>query len=116
MPCWKGMAVLLSGSALSKSFGARVLFENLSVSLSDGDRTGVIGPNGSGKTTLLEILAGKETPDAGTRALRKQTRLAYVPQDSLFGPDDTVGSVLTAALDDLPLEEEERRVRAEVML
>src|SRR6202162_5005361 len=116
MPCWKGTAVTLSGSALSKSFGARVLFENLSVSLSDGDRTGVIGPNGSGKTTLLEILAGKETPDAGTRALRKQTRLAYVPQDSLFGPDDTVGSVVTAALEDLPLEEEERRVRAEVML
>jgi ATP-binding cassette subfamily F protein uup len=110
------MAVLLSGSGLRKSFGARVLFENLSLSLSEGDRTGLIGPNGSGKTTLLEILAGKEAPDAGTRALRKQTRLAYVPQDSLFGPDDTVGSVLRAALEELPLEEEERRVRAEVML
>ncbi len=110
------MAVLLSGSALRKSFGARVLFENLSLSLSEGDRTGLIGPNGSGKTTLLEILAGKEAPDAGTRALRKQTRLAYVPQDSLFAPDDTVGSVLRAALEASPLEEEERRVRAEVML
>jgi len=110
------MAVLLSGSALRKAFGARVLFENLSVSLSEGDRTGLIGPNGSGKTTLLEILAGKEAPDAGTRALRKQTKLAYVPQDSLFGPDDTVSSVLRAALEELPLEEEEKRVRAEVML
>jgi ABC transport system ATP-binding/permease protein len=110
------MAVLLSGSALRKSFGARILFENLSLSLSEGDRTGLIGPNGSGKTTLLEILAGKEPPDAGTRALRKQTRLAYVPQDSLFGPGDTVGSVLRAALEELPLEEEEKRVRAEVML
>jgi ABC transport system ATP-binding/permease protein len=110
------MAVLLSGSALRKSFGARVLFENLSLSLSDGDRTGLIGPNGSGKTTLLEILAGKESPDAGIRALRKQTRLAYVPQDSLFAPDDTAGSVLRAALDSLHLEEEEKRVRAEVML
>src|SRR5271169_6604511 len=110
------MAVLLSGSALRKAFGARVLFEDLSLSLSDGDRTGLIGPNGSGKTTLLEILAGKEAPDAGTRALRKQTRLAYVPQDSLFGPNDTVGSVLTAALNDLPLEEEEKTPRMEVML
>jgi ATP-binding cassette subfamily F protein uup len=110
------MAVLLSGSALRKSFGARVLFENLSLSLSEGDRTGLIGPNGSGKTTLLEILAGKEAPDAGIRAMRKQTRLAYVPQDSLFGPDDTVGSVLQAALEGLPLEEEEKRVRTEVML
>ena len=79
-------------------FGARVLFENLSLSLSEGDRTGLIGPNGSGKTTLLEILAGKEAPDAGERALRKQTRLAYVPQDSLFGPEDTVGSVLRRPL------------------
>src|ERR1700693_2806844 len=116
MSCWKQMSVLLSGSALRRSFGARVLFENLSLTLVEGDRTGLIGPNGSGKTTLLEILAGKEAPDAGTRALRKQTRLAYVPQDSLFGPDDTVGSILRAALEDLPLEEEERRVRAEVML
>jgi ATP-binding cassette subfamily F protein uup len=75
-------------------FGARVLFENLSLSLSEGDRTGLIGPNGSGKTTLLEILAGNDAPDSGTRA-RKQTRLAYVPQDSLFAPGDTIGSVLT---------------------
>ncbi len=110
------MAVLLSGSLLRRSFGARVLFENLSLSLSEGDRTGLIGPNGSGKTTLLEILAGKEAPDAGIRALRKQTKLAYVPQDSLFGADDTVGSVLREALEGLPLEEEEKRVRAEVML
>jgi ATP-binding cassette subfamily F protein uup len=116
MPSWKQMAVLLSGAALRKSFGARVLFENLSLSLSDGDRTGLIGPNGSGKTTLLEILAGNEAPDAGSRALRKQTKLAYVPQDSLFGPDDTVGSVLGTALNELLLEEEEKRVRAEVML
>ena len=92
------MAILLSGAALGKSFGARVLFENLSLSLSEGDRTGLIGPNGSGKTTLLEILAGREAPGAGVRALRKQTRLAYVPQDSQFGPDDTAGSVVTAAL------------------
>jgi len=110
------MAVLLSGVALRRAFGARVLFDNLSLSLSEGDRTGLIGPNGSGKTTLLEILAGNEVPDAGFRALRKQTKLAYVPQDSLFGPDDTVGSILRAAVEQLHLEEEEKRVRTGVML
>ena len=110
------MAVLLSGSALSKSFGARVLFENLSLSLSEGDRVGLIGPNGSGKTTLLEILAGNDTPSAGTRALRKLTRLAYVPQDSVFEPDDTVDSVLKAALDDLHLEDSEKLARIQMML
>jgi ABC transport system ATP-binding/permease protein len=110
------MGVLLSGSALSKSFSARPLFEDLSLSLSDGDRTGLIGPNGSGKTTLLEILAGREAPDSGARALRKQTRLAYVPQDSVFAADDTVDSVLTAALAGLPLDAEEKLGRIELML
>src|ERR1700733_966123 len=110
------MGVLLSVSALGRRFGARVLFENLSMSLSEGDRTGLIGPNGSGKTTLMEILAGREAPDAGTRALRKQTRLAYVPQDSLLGPHDTVASVLTAALSGLPLEEQDKNARKEMIL
>ena len=110
------MAVLLTVAALSKSFGSRVLFENLSLGLSEGDRTGLIGPNGSGKTTLLEILAGRESPGAGVRALRKETRLAYVPQDSLFGPEETVGSVLTAALAPLPLEEREKTARQEMIL
>src|SRR3984893_16926733 len=110
------MGVLLSVSALSRRFGARTLFENLSLSLSEGDRTGLIGPNGSGKTTLLGILAGHEAPDAGFRALRKQTKLPSVPQDSLFGPDDTVGSILRAGVEELHLEEEEKRVRTGVML
>jgi ABC transport system ATP-binding/permease protein len=110
------MAVLLSVSLIGKRFGARVLFENLSLSLSEGDRTGLIGPNGSGKTTLLEILAGNEELDSGSRAMRKQTRLAYVPQDSLFAPSDTVRSVLNAALAGLPLDDEEKRTRVEVAL
>ena len=109
------MPVLLSVSALRKSFGARLLFDNLSVTISDGDRIGLIGPNGSGKTTLLELLAGNEPPDSGARALRKQTRLAYVPQDSLFAPDDTVDSVLHAALTGLPLDETEAATRASMM-
>src|SRR5271157_3090281 len=110
------MSILLSVSALRKSHGTRVLFENLSLSIAEGDRTGLIGPNGSGKTTLLEILAAREAPDAGVRALRKQTRLAYVPQNSLFGPEDTVGGVLRAAMEGLPLAEEEKAARLEMML
>ena len=102
------MAVLLSCTGVRKQFGIRPLFEDLSLSLSDGDRTGLIGPNGSGKTTLLEILAGREPTDAGERALRRQTRLAYVPQDSVFADDDTPASVLRSALDGLPMDEEEK--------
>src|SRR5579864_7349978 len=110
------MAVLLSCSALRKSFGARILFEDLSLSISEGDRTGLIGPNGSGKTTLLETLAGREPPDAGERAIRKQTRLAYVPQDSVFAAGDTVGSVLRAALHEIHLEDREKTTRVEMMM
>ena len=93
-----------------------MLFENLSLTLSEGDRTGLIGPNGSGKTTLLEILAGNEPPDSGTRALRKLTRLSYVPQDSVFGQVDTVGSVVGKAVKGLPLDDQEKTTRVQVML
>ncbi len=110
------MAVLLSCSAIRKAFGKRILFDDLSLSLSDGDRTGLIGPNGSGKTSLLEILAGNEPPSAGERAVRKHIRLAYVPQDSLFSPADTVISVLRAALADVHLEEREKAIRIDMML
>ncbi len=110
------MAVLLSVASLGKSFGTRVLFENLSISLSDGDRTGVIGPNGTGKTTLLEILAGREAPDSGQRAIRKLATVAYVPQDSRFEPHDTPESVLRAALAALPIDDDERDSRMHSML
>jgi len=110
------MAVLLSASGLRKSFGVRALFEDLSLSVADGDRTGLIGPNGGGKTTLLEILAGRAEPDTGERAVRRLAKIAYVPQDSLFAPEDTVGSVLRAAAERLVLTEEERAARVQVML
>src|ERR1700682_1760472 len=110
MPSWNGMAVLLSCAAIRKAFGTRVLLEDFSLSISEGERTGLIGPNGSGKTSLLEILAGDGPPDSGDRALRKQTRLAYVPQDSLFEMGDTVTSVLRAALNDVHLDDREKTV------
>ena len=107
------MPVILSCSGIQKAFGARVLFRDFSISIFDGDRTGIIGPNGSGKTVLLEILAGKEPPDAGERAVRKLARIAYVPQDSLFESADTVRSVLHAAVDPLPLDDLEKSNRVD---
>ena len=109
-------AVLLSCEAIGKGYGARPLFESLSLGLSEGDRVGLIGPNGSGKTTLLRILAGIEEPDTGIRALRRGTRLGYVPQDPSFPPGQTIEEVLTAALADDPAEDFEKAARIAVTL
>ncbi len=92
--------MLLSCESISKSFGVKPLFSDLSIGLAEGDRVGLIGPNGSGKSTLLKILAGLEDPDDGTRSLRRHVRLSYVPQESTFPPDATIEDVLTQALRD----------------
>ena len=89
--------LLLSCEGISKAFGSRPLFEGLSLGLFEGDRVGLIGPNGSGKSTLLKILAGQETPDSGTRSVRRQVTVGYVPQDPVFTEGETVESVIAAA-------------------
>src|ERR1043166_7369752 len=65
------MTVLLSLQEVSKGFGPRPLFTDLSLDLRAGERVGLIGPNGSGKSTLLRLLAGREEPDAGTPPPRR---------------------------------------------
>ncbi len=93
------MPPIVNAQEISKAFGANPLFQNVSFTISDGDRIGLIGPNGSGKSTLLRILAGEVAPDAGELSLRKRTRLTCVEQDSRFEPEATVRSVIESALD-----------------
>ena len=90
--------ILLSCESISKSYGVRALFTDLSLALSDGDHVGLIGPNGSGKSTLLKILVGLESPDEGTRTLRRHTRIGYVPQEPLFPPHHSIEQVLQDTL------------------
>ena len=71
---------MIEADEIGKSFGDRVLFENLSFSLPPGGIVGVIGPNGAGKTTLFRMLAGQEKPDAGTIRIGDTVQLAYVDQ------------------------------------
>jgi len=105
------VALLLNVRGLAKTFGSAPLFRNVSLTVSEGDRVGLVGPNGCGKTTLLEILAGREQPDSGEVALRKGTRLAYVAQDSRFAPGETVRSVVRRAMSDAAVPEPERVAR-----
>ena len=72
--------VVIEADKLKKSFGDRVLFENLSFSLPRGGIVGIIGPNGAGKTTLFKMIMGLETPDSGTMRIGETVQLAYVDQ------------------------------------
>jgi len=90
---------IINVSGISKKFGLNPLFHNISFTVSEGDRIGLIGPNGSGKSTLLGILSGRIEPDSGDIAIRKRTRMSFVAQHSEFEPGETVGSVIEKALD-----------------
>jgi len=87
---------MLIASAISKSYGDRSLFSELSFTLYAGDRLGVVGPNGSGKTTLLNILAGRAETDGGEIFLRKGVTIGYLEQSVSF---DGGEKLLAAVLD-----------------
>lgn len=105
------MELLLTAQALTKSYGAAPLFRDLSLTISEGDRLGLIGPNGSGKSTLLEILCGRREPDSGEMAVRKGTKLGYVAQSSTFLEGETVRDVIRRALDRAETAEADRSAR-----
>ncbi len=78
-----GFRPLIQISSLTKSFGDRVLFDNVTWQISDGERVGLCGPNGSGKTTLLKIFAGLEESDTGRVVKPSDLTVGYLPQDGL---------------------------------
>jgi ATP-binding cassette subfamily F protein uup len=80
----KRMSLLISCQSISKSFGTRLLFQDLNFSIFSKDRIGLIGLNGCGKTTFLKILAGIEKPDSGMVAPRRNLKIGYLPQSCEF--------------------------------
>ena len=92
------MSFLLNAQGLSKSFGTRSLFRNISLSVRERERIGLIGANGIGKSTLLRIIAGLETTDAGSIGARRGLRVAYVPQSDDLPPQETLRSLLLQAM------------------
>ena len=96
--------VVIDFHDVSKSFGDRVLIEDLSFNLPRGGIVGVIGPNGAGKTTLFRMITGHEGPDSGTLRLGESVRLAYVDQSrDLLDPARTVWEEISGGEEQLQL-------------
>lgn len=110
------MAVLLSVQGLTKAYGARPLFSELTFDLSANERVGLIGPNGAGKSTLLKILGGREESDSGIRSLRRGTKMGFVAQDDVFPHGQSVRDIVYARLEAEPLEDHEKETRVSKVL
>jgi ATP-binding cassette subfamily F protein uup len=92
------MANVLAAREITKTFGTRTLFSEVSLVLEDRERLALIGPNGSGKSTLLKIIAGAQSTDGGVVSLRKGARVAYVAQSDNFPEGSTILSAVIADL------------------
>ncbi|PKN23243.1 MAG: energy-dependent translational throttle protein EttA, partial [Deltaproteobacteria bacterium HGW-Deltaproteobacteria-22] len=104
---------VIEARGVRKSYGDRVLFENLDFTLPPGGIVGVIGPNGAGKTTLFRLITGQEPPDEGTFRIGETVKLAYVDQnrDSL-DPEATIYEAISGGADTIPLGNREVNARA----
>ena len=82
--------VVIEAEGISKAFGDKLLYENLTFNLPPGGIIGVIGPNGAGKTTLFKMITGEQTPDSGAFRIGETVKLGYIDQNRPIDPDKTV--------------------------
>jgi ATP-binding cassette subfamily F protein uup len=101
---------LLTIDNMSKSYTERMLFDNVNLGISEGEKIGVIGINGTGKSTLLKIIAGLEEPDSGTVTSGKKVRVGYLSQTPIF---DNKLSILQNVVLNQKAEEEYRNLEGE---
>lgn len=92
---------ILSAEQVSRSYGEKLLFENVSFGLSTGDKYALVGRNGCGKSTLLKILAGAEPPDSGKVSVNKDITIGYLEQEPTFHEQATIADFLFDAKDPL---------------
>lgn len=81
---------ILNIEHVSKIFGEKTIFDDVSYGIHEGDKIGIIGINGTGKTTLLKIIAGLEEPDEGQVITQNGLRITYLPQNPVFPPNMTI--------------------------
>jgi ATP-binding cassette ChvD family protein len=95
--------VVVEAKGLTKAFGDKLLFDDLSFNLPKGGIVGVIGPNGAGKTTLFRMIVGKEKPDGGALRIGETVTLGYVDQDRTLDPKKTVWETISEGKDTIEL-------------
>jgi ATP-binding cassette ChvD family protein len=96
--------IVVEADDVRKSYGERLLIDDLSFTLPRGGIVGVIGPNGAGKTTLLRMITGQEQPDTGALRLGDTVELAYVDQSrDALDPDKTVWEEVSGGVEQIPL-------------
>lgn len=106
---------VIEANGVSKAYGDKLLYENLTFTLPPAGIVGIIGPNGAGKTTLFKMITGVEKPDAGTFAVGETVKFAYVDQEhDDLRPDDTVFQAITGGGDLLMVGGKEINSRAYV--
>jgi ATP-binding cassette subfamily F protein 3 len=92
---------MLTVSQLSKSFGGRILFDDVSLQVNRGDRIGLVGPNGAGKSTLFSLILGDVSPDTGQITIEKSATIGFLPQETAAAKDETVLEVALATTPEL---------------
>ncbi len=112
------MASYLQIENISKSYGPKVLFENIGFNVNEGDKIALIAPNGTGKTSLMRILAGKDKSDSGGKiTFLKDIRIAFLEQEYDFDPEKGIFDQIVSASADFPPENDpERRLEREVLI
>ncbi|MES2447845.1 MAG: energy-dependent translational throttle protein EttA [Bacteroidota bacterium] len=107
--------VVIEANGVTKAYGEKILFENLTFSLPPAGIVGIIGPNGAGKTTLFRLITGQETPDKGTFRVGETVKLGYVDQmHNDLDPEKTVYENITDGLDNMLLGNKQVNSRAYV--
>jgi sulfate-transporting ATPase len=104
--------IVLVANDLTKSFGERVLIENLTFTLPHGGIVGVVGPNGAGKTTLFRMIIGQILPDSGSFKIGETVKLGYADQDRVLDANKTVWEVISEGRDTITLGKTEVNSRA----
>jgi ATP-binding cassette ChvD family protein len=105
---------VIEAKGVSKAYGDKLLFEDLSFRLPQGGIVGVIGPNGAGKTTLFRLITGKEKPDSGEFVIGETVELSYVDQDRALDPDKNIWEVISDGQEVISLGKREVKSRAYV--